>query len=88
MKGSCKVQLCNICCGLLSPVSGIIMVWLLHVGEMKGNSVKGARRNLTQDGNSESLFWPTNRKRICLFHMKLLFSNVFEFPTLFAVSLF
>lgn len=36
----------------------------------------------------ESLFWPTNRKRICLFHMKLLFSNVFEFPTLFAGSLF
>lgn len=37
-------------------------------GKIK-DSVKGARRNLTQGGNSESLFWPTNRTRRCLFHM-------------------
>ncbi|XP_033371589.1 Krueppel-like factor 13 [Parus major] len=47
MKGSCKLQLCNTCCGLLSPVSGI-MVWLLLVRKIK-DSVKGAKRNLTQD---------------------------------------
>lgn len=54
MKGGCKMQLSNACCGLLSPVSEITMVCLLK--SRRVHSVIEARRNLTQDGNSKFLF--------------------------------